>query len=159
MIIECVNCKKRFEIAEDLIPLGGRLIQCGSCNHTWFYKPNSYKDLPEANIKNTNLSYKITNEDKKNLNVEDEINQTSDEKLNKYEEKRTKIKNKNSFSFFLRNILSYFIVGIVSFVALIVILDTFNSPLSAIFPNLELLLYNLFESIEDIFLFLKNLLL
>ena len=39
MIIECVNCNKKFEVNSELIPLQGRTIQCGSCNHIWFYKP------------------------------------------------------------------------------------------------------------------------
>ena len=55
-------------------------------------------------------------------------------------------------------ILSFLIVGIISFIALIIVLDTFKKPLTNIFPNLELLLFNLVESIKDIFLFFKNLL-
>ena len=39
MIIECINCKKVFEINSELIPENGRTIQCGSCNHVWFYNP------------------------------------------------------------------------------------------------------------------------
>ena len=38
------------------------------------------------------------------------------------------------------------------------VLDTFKSPLSVFFPNIELILYNLFETIKDIYLFIKNLL-
>jgi len=55
-------------------------------------------------------------------------------------------------------ILSYLIVGIISFVALVIVLDTFKSPLSNIFPNLEFFLLNLLESLTDIFLFFENLL-
>ena len=57
----------------------------------------------------------------------------------------------------LNNTLSYFIVSIVTFIALIIIIDTFKSPLNHIYPNTELLLYNLFESIKDIILFIKDL--
>jgi len=35
----------------------------------------------------------------------------------------------------------------------------FKNPISNIFPNLELVLFNLFETLEDIFLFFKNLIL
>ena len=38
MIIECLNCNKRFNVDAELIPDNGRLIQCGSCNHSWHYK-------------------------------------------------------------------------------------------------------------------------
>ena len=54
--------------------------------------------------------------------------------------------------------LFYFIVSIISFIAIIIVLDTFKSPLSVFFPNIELILYNLFETIKDIYLFIKNLL-
>ncbi len=37
MIIVCVNCNKKFEVNSSLIPEKGRSIQCGACNHIWFY--------------------------------------------------------------------------------------------------------------------------
>ena len=38
MIITCPNCNKQFKIENSLIPDEGRDLQCGSCNHIWFYK-------------------------------------------------------------------------------------------------------------------------
>ena len=38
MIINCPNCDKKFEIDKKLILPDGRLLQCGSCNHKWFFK-------------------------------------------------------------------------------------------------------------------------
>ena len=38
MIITCEQCNKKFEIESILIPEKGRLLQCSSCNHQWFYK-------------------------------------------------------------------------------------------------------------------------
>ena len=38
MIIECPACSKKFNIDEKLIPDEGRLLKCGNCDHTWFYK-------------------------------------------------------------------------------------------------------------------------
>ena len=38
MIIECPACSKKFNIDEKLIPDEGRLLKCGNCEHTWFYK-------------------------------------------------------------------------------------------------------------------------
>ena len=38
-----------------------------------------------------------------------------------------------------------------------IVLDTFKNPLSVFFPNLELILYNLFETLRDLILFAKDL--
>ena len=38
MIISCPSCNKKFKIEDALIPSKGRNLQCGSCNHNWFYK-------------------------------------------------------------------------------------------------------------------------
>ena len=56
MIIECINCSKKFDVNSDLIPDNGRTIQCGSCNHIWFYK----KDY-ESKIDSTEIKQKIKN--------------------------------------------------------------------------------------------------
>ena len=37
MIITCPCEKKQFKIDSSLIPQEGRELQCGSCNHIWFY--------------------------------------------------------------------------------------------------------------------------
>ena len=37
MIINCPCGEKKFEIYPSLIPEKGRLLQCGSCNQTWFF--------------------------------------------------------------------------------------------------------------------------
>ena len=41
MIIECINCAKKFDVNAELIPTDGRTIQCGSCDHVWFFKINN----------------------------------------------------------------------------------------------------------------------
>ena len=38
MVITCPNCNKQFKIDNSLIPKDGRDLQCGSCDHVWFYK-------------------------------------------------------------------------------------------------------------------------
>ena len=38
MIIECINCNKKFNVEANLIPENGRQIQCGSCDYIWHYK-------------------------------------------------------------------------------------------------------------------------
>ena len=72
--------------------------------------------------------------------------------------KRTQlIKYKSNSNFTIGKFLSYIIVSLITFVALIIILDTFKSPLSVFFPNLELILFNLFETLRDLTLFAKDL--
>mgnify|MGYP001458893444 CR=1 FL=1 len=137
MIIECINCHKKFEVESSLIPESGRKIQCGSCNHIWFYK-------------------EIENVSKDEIKIEDD-NNINAQNINELDKKKIKDKpKKNNLNF--SKFLSYLVVGIISFVAIIVILDTFKSPLKKIFPNLEILLFNLNETLKDIFLFIKNLL-
>ena len=41
MIIECINCNKKFNVDSALISNEGRTIQCGSCNHIWFFKKDN----------------------------------------------------------------------------------------------------------------------
>jgi len=54
-------------------------------------------------------------------------------------------------------ILNIFIVAIISSVAFIIIVDTFKYPIGKIVPNIEFILYNLYESIKDISLFIRDL--
>ena len=41
MIIECGNCKRKFQVGENVIPQSGRLVQCGYCSSKWIQKPLS----------------------------------------------------------------------------------------------------------------------
>ena len=159
MIIVCTNCNKKFEVDPELIPEKGRSIQCGSCGHKWFYK----KDTQETILKINNEA--VVDEIKQEIKItKDVINQKADEKKGTEEivKERIEIKQNNKEkplkkSNILNKIISYLVVAIISFVALIIVLDTFKTPLNNIFPNLELILFNLYETFEDIGLFLKDL--
>jgi len=152
MIITCPSCKKSFQINSSLIPIEGRNLKCGSCGHVWFFK-NEEKNLelkteiiPNIKIESDKKAQKKIDIDKKN--IPDEIKNNTDKALVKYDE-GTKI----TFT----NLLGYMIVSILSFIALIILLDTFQIQLSSIFPNLELFLYNLYETVKDMSLFIKDL--
>ena len=67
------------------------------------------------------------------------------------------VKFENNSNFTISKFLSYILVGIISFITLIIFLDTFKSPLYSYFPNLEFLLFNFYETIVDISLFVKDL--
>jgi predicted Zn finger-like uncharacterized protein len=40
MRLTCPNCAAQYEIEDDVIPVGGRDVQCSNCGHTWLQKPN-----------------------------------------------------------------------------------------------------------------------
>jgi len=149
MIIQCINCSKKFEVKSELIPDEGRTIQCGSCNHVWFFKKNN-QTIKEQNNKNLeNLSIKKTKkESKKDIIKSTKKNHNKGSEIVKYTPK-------SYFSF--SRFLSYIIVIIISFIAIIIILDTFKNPLYKFFPNLEFILFSLFEILKDINLFIKDL--
>ena len=70
--------------------------------------------------------------------------------LNKKNQQKT-----NKFT--LSSFFSYFLVLIITFIALIILLDTLEGALIKLFPNLELILFNLFESLKDLSLFILDL--
>ena len=148
MIIDCPNCDKKFEIDKKLIPPEGRLLQCSICNNKWFFKT----EIEETNISSPTI------EDNKNLSedVEKDLpNQTQEnlESTNKPEEKFIEnVEKKKDINYF-----KFLVVIIISFVALILILDTFKTQLSIIIPNIEIILDNLYLSINDIKLFILDL--
>ena len=155
MIIICPSCGKKFELDENLIPDKGRLLKCGSCEQTWFYNKNVKLSVKHSTEKN-NLK---TETKKKDLEIKDIKNNEIDQSdINLSDNKRTQlIKYKSNSNFTIGKFLSYIIVSLITFVALIIILDTFKNPLSVFFPNLELILYNLFETLRDLTLFAKDL--
>ena len=155
MIIQCINCNKKFEVDPELIPEKGRSIQCGSCNHNWFYKkdisqPSSeiHEEIP---VVEETEEINISTQDISEINVPDE--NLEDKTDTKQIDDKINSKKSNVFN----KIISYLIVAIISFVALIIVLDTFKTPLNNIFPNLEQILFNLYETFEDISLFFKDL--
>ena len=162
MIIECINCYKKFNVNADLIPKQGRQIQCGSCNHIWHFKIESSVKKPliledEDNQKNLSIA-KDTKEITESVNVEKSTELLKDNEIykeNKIQENTTTenyIKISKISDFF-----SYLLVFLISFVALIILLDTLKSPLINVFPGLEIVLFNLFETLKDVKLFIIDL--
>jgi predicted Zn finger-like uncharacterized protein len=164
MIIDCIKCTKKFEVNASLIPDNGRTIQCGSCNHIWFYKPKIEQSKNE--IKTEISSQKSNNkvlENKKDDNLNKKLSKTEDtsnlENVANTGPTSVELINENKkTTFSVSKFLSYFLVFLITFIALIIVLDTFKSPLSSIIPGLEIFLYNFFETLKDLYLFIKNLL-
>ena len=164
MIINCPNCNKRFKINTSLITVEGRDLKCGSCDHVWFYKiedknlePLSLKeDIIDNEEKTEIVDKKIEQTIKVNKSSSQNILNSNDNKdLDKIVEKYNPAKNptKNASGKFF----SYIIVLIISFVALIILIDTLKTPLINIFPGLEAVLFSLFEMLKDIKLFIIDL--
>ena len=160
MIINCPNCNKRFKINISLIPTEGRDLKCGSCNHVWFYKIED-KISEELHLKedfNDNEDKPVIVEEKTKQIIETKKS-LSQNKIDNKEEKygdKVPIKNKTKKNT-IGKFFSYLIVSLLSFVALIVLIDTLKTPLINIFPDLEIVLFNLFEILKDIRLFIIDL--
>ena len=165
MIITCPNCNKLFKIDNSLMPDEGRDLQCGSCNYVWFYnnqeKNNEVLELKQEIIsedietKAENKEDKIEEKQQPEI-IKTEINNKKKEKNSEKQKNTTTFKktaNANKGSKFF----SYLIVFIISFVALIILLDTLKTPIINVFPGLEIILFNLFETLQDIKLFIIDL--
>ena len=169
MIITCNNCNKKFDIDSNLIPDKGRLLQCASCDHKWYFKKEVLentvspidKDISIDSINIFDQNSSSTNEDESVLDapkdevevdLEEEIKEKIEININESTQVNTKPKKQKNFK-----ILNIFFIAIISFVAFIIIVDTFKHPIGKIVPNIEFILYNLYESIKDISLFIRDL--
>jgi len=160
MIITCPNCEKKFQIDPALVPEKGRDLQCGSCNHAWFYQPenesvsslvlneNTFTNKAKTQIKTENENIGISKKTKKEKKNKSGIKKEISKEIPKIVENPT---NKGS------KLFSYLIVFIISFVALVILLDTLKTPLINVFPGLEIILFNLFETLQDLKLFIIDL--
>ena len=156
MIIACNNCHKKFNIDSNLIPDKGRLLQCNSCDHKWFYKKEIInKPIEPIKIEKAETIDLLDS----TTEIEPDINDSNHENESKIVEKKklkdeslTKPKKQRNF-----RILNLLVVSIISLAAFIIILDTFKTPIGKIVPNIDLLLYNLYETFKDLVLFIKDL--
>ena len=147
MQISCPKCKKIFEVNEDLIPNEGREVQCGSCENKWFFTKTSQikpkkdppvKEKPKINkAKLINVKTKISEN-----NIENQYDKSSQESITK----------KNKINYF-----KLLLVIIISIVAAVIFADTFKNQISIFFPDINSILENLYESLRDIDLFIKDL--
>ena len=148
MIISCDQCHKKFEIDSNLIPKDGRLLECGSCNHKWFYKQD-IEDKTEEII----IEPQLKNIEEENIDpIQTNISQINE--LDTSSEKKEIVENKKIKKISILNII---IVFIISFVALIILIETFKDPISIYIPNIEFILNSLHEILRDIILFFKDL--
>ena len=169
MIISCANCIKKFNVDEKLIPENGRLLQCSSCNHKWHYRIPKKENVIKENIILPPKNEQIINNDNKEILINPSLIETSINKplkksnIKTHRKLKTKkqelhkekknIEKKNS----LKNTLNTLVVLIITFVAVILILDTFKNNIAHYFPIIIPLMDNLYQSLFDIKSFIKDL--
>ena len=95
---------------------------------------------------------------KENINKEVSINTVKHKIILKKNEFKKKNKTQNKAKpINISDYFSYLVVFVISFVSLIILLDTLKTPLVNIFPSLKIILSNLFETLKDIKLFIIDL--
>ena len=167
MIISCPNCIKKFNIDEKLIPINGRLLQCSSCKHRWHYDlpkdQNIVSELSKDEITEdtTKVDLIKINPAKSNDEIKSKIKKK--QKIKKTRKKKTK-ENEDEVSDNIaepkntsRSFFNILLIIIITFIALILVLDTFKNNLSDYFPFLIPALNNFYEIMFDISSFIKDL--
>ena len=161
MIISCPSCLKKFKIEETLIPSKGRNLQCGSCNYNWFYKienktvePLKLEENIEEKIEDSDESVLISSTSK---TLKTKLDQELDKDVKNDDITHNSDLPKKSENITFSKFLSYIIVSIIAFAVFVILIDTIKTPLIDIFPGLEILLFNLFETLQDIKLFIIDL--
>ena len=144
MIITCPCNKKEFEVDASLIPTEGKLLQCGACDRKWFFQKEVEIKEKELPIERISIEDKIQEIPKKTEDIIVEAENTK---------KDTAIKKNIPKVSFLNKLLIIFI----SFIALIVLLDTFKTQIMIFLPGFDFVLESLYETLKDIFLFISDL--
>ena len=162
MIIECPACSKKFNIDEKLIPDEGRLLKCGNCDHTWFYKKEENLKLETESIKINEIE-----DNKSEINIEPvDVPIKETKKIRKKISKKSSIKESSSKELVSidkssvsreNNIIKKIFLIIISIIAFILLIDTFKNQISVIFPGILKMSDSLYLVINDLKLFIKDL--
>ena len=162
MIIECPACSKKFNIDEKLIPDEGRLLKCGNCDHTWFFKKEGNVKLEaettkinkikenksEINIEPVEEPIKQIKKTKKKISKKSSTNESTSKELVSIDKSSVSREN---------NIIKKIFLIIISIIAFILLIDTFKNQISLIFPGIVQMSDSLYLVINDLKLFIKDL--
>ena len=154
MIIDCPWCKKKFNVKDELIPAKGRLLQCGDCDREWFFS----KDI--NTIEENNLEKFDEEIAQESFGIIDDKHDDEVFEGDKKEEATDEVESLEKFNKHKTKKINFFktlLVFIISFVAFILIVDTFIMQISEYVPFADKYLDNLYQSIIDISLFFQNL--
>ena len=160
MIINCNKCDKNFNLDSSLIPHNGRLLKCGNCGNEWFFKLKSEEFKEEENINPNYIQSKVN--EKENLesdstNTDIKINIPNEEQEHDKSDLVSKNNNIKKINYSSKNILGKLVIFLITVVALIFLIDTFKLYLANFFPNIIPMLDNLYATLQDLSLFLKDL--
>ena len=178
MIITCTECKKRFEVPDNAIPVEGRVVQCSSCSNEWkqfpLKKPEIVKKTTSFSTKKTIQPIKKKTEKKNKGPIpysKDYMQQKWGTSVQSYavqkglskktktitktkkpqKQKSIQITEKPRFGFF-----NYIITFSVLFTFLVGILKFERSRLGRKFPVLEPYIDHFFESLEIFKIFILD---
>ena len=162
MIIECPACSKKFNIDEKLIPDEGRLLKCVNCDHTWFFKKEENLKLEAETTKLNEIE-----DNKSEINIEPvDVPKKETKKIRKKISKKSSTKESTSKELVSidkssvsreNNIIKKIFLIIISIIAFILLIDTFKNHISVIFPGILKMSDSLYLVINDLKLFIKDL--
>ena len=151
MQIACPNCRKNFFVKDELIPTEGRNLQCGKCFNKWFFNyPTNKKNIDVKKVDKTHIEPTKFN----NVEINEEITKNKTKEFNFKDNKKEKEIDKKENKV---NIFKLILVIIITFIAVIIAIETFKNQISIFFPDIIVILDNLFQSLHDIQLFIKDL--
>tara|TARA_B100000003_G_scaffold113625_1_gene101774 strand:+ start:39 stop:539 length:501 start_codon:yes stop_codon:yes gene_type:complete len=164
MIIGCPNCNKKFRIDHSLIPMAGRLLQCSNCKHKWHFKIEKKDEIDNGSLEPEKVILENKSEDininsTENDSLIEENFKKEQKKKEKVVKKTKKIKkeiNQNSKDKPI-GLLNMMIILIISFIAIVIVLDTLRVELSEYMPFLNPMLNSFYAIIADINSFIKDL--
>jgi predicted Zn finger-like uncharacterized protein len=165
MILQCNSCKKSFVVPDSAITQIGRLVQCSVCGNKWTQYPIKSEAVKNEK-KSINLSQKLVSKPiikkvkTKKVKKKKSIDAYSPEYLKKkhgiriidpssvnenLEKKSEKIENSFWYTFYKYTIVIFFslslTIGIIYLAEEIIIIN---------FPNLELYISYIFETLNNI---------
>ena len=186
MIIECKNCLKKFTVRDNAIPMQGRTVQCGNCSAQWLQMriaPSvTTGNLDVDEVKQDLSKNEFIASDGKNYRflgnqwaevlpagkagrlarkkISKELNKLAGIKQVKKSRtinKSTQSENQYQETERGMGIFSFLIVLIMFVAAIILALDTFKHQLIPFFPNLDNYLLYIFETLNNIYIIIKDL--
>ena len=80
MIINCICGKKKFRIADEMMPAEGSKVRCGSCSEVWFYHPEQ-GNMPQTDeaISSDEKSQSTSFEETTETNYQDPVESITEE--------------------------------------------------------------------------------
>ncbi len=186
MIIECKNCLKKFTVRDSDIPIQGRVVQCSNCSSQWQQMPitpsvttanldvdkldqnRSKNEFMASDGKNYkflgNQWAQILPSGKTGRLARKKISQELNKLAGKKQVKKSKTIDQTAQSADQyqetekgMGIFSFLIVFIMFVAAIILALDTFKHLLIPFFPDLDNYLLYIFETLNNIYIIIKDL--